>query len=99
MLTLNHSNLFNAMIYPFTRTVIYGVIWYQGKQQNFDIVYGYPPFGFLGEQNTLYNTDKYACSFSKLIQYWRQVWNERTNGITDIRFPFGFVQVSFTQNR
>ncbi len=39
---LNPSNLFNAMIYPFTRTVIYGVIWYQGKQQNFDIVYRYP---------------------------------------------------------
>jgi len=28
---LNHSNLFNAMIYPFTRMVIYGSIWYQGK--------------------------------------------------------------------
>jgi sialate O-acetylesterase len=39
---LNPSNLFNAMIYPFTRTVIYGVIWYQGKQRNFDIVYRYP---------------------------------------------------------
>ncbi len=55
-------------------------------------------FIFLGEQNTEYNTDKYACSFSKLIHYWRQIWNERTNGITDIQFPFGFVQVSFTQN-
>ena len=42
--------------------------------------------------------DKYTCSFSKMIQYWRQIWNERTNGITDIQFPFGFVQVSFTQN-
>jgi hypothetical protein len=30
--SLNASNLYNAMIYPFTRTVIYGVIWYQGKQ-------------------------------------------------------------------
>ena len=28
--TLNNSNLFNAMIYPFTRMVIYGAIWYQG---------------------------------------------------------------------
>jgi sialate O-acetylesterase len=28
---LNHSTLFNAMIYPFTRTVIYGTIWYQGQ--------------------------------------------------------------------
>ena len=27
---VNHSNLFNAMIYPFTRMVIYGSIWYQG---------------------------------------------------------------------
>jgi sialate O-acetylesterase len=29
---INNSNLFNSMIYPFTRTVIYGSIWYQGKQ-------------------------------------------------------------------
>ncbi len=35
---LNYSTLFNAMIYPFTRTVIYGVIWYQGKQYNFIIL-------------------------------------------------------------
>jgi hypothetical protein len=28
---LNNSNLFNSMIYPFTRIVIYGIIWYQGK--------------------------------------------------------------------
>ena len=32
---LNHSNLFNAMIYPFTRMVIYGSIWYQGKISQF----------------------------------------------------------------
>ncbi len=49
----------------------------------------------VGEQNFHYNRDKYACSFSKLITYWREIWNERTNGITDIQFPFGFVQVSF----
>ena len=48
------------------------------------------------EANVGYNTDKYACAFSKMIQYWRQTWNNRTNGITDIQFPFGFVQVSFT---
>ncbi len=40
----------------------------------------------------------YTCLFSKMIQSWRQTWNERTNGITDIQFPFGFVQVSFVQN-
>ncbi len=35
------STLFNAMIYPFTRTVIYGTIWYQGKQYQFDFFYRY----------------------------------------------------------
>jgi hypothetical protein len=28
---VNHSSLFNSMIHPFTRMVIYGSIWYQGK--------------------------------------------------------------------
>ncbi len=28
----NRTDLYNAMIYPFTRTVIYGVIWYQGRE-------------------------------------------------------------------
>jgi hypothetical protein len=50
-----------------------------------------------GESNTGFNANYYNCSFSKMIQYWRQIWNERTNGTTDIRFPFGFVQVSSSQ--
>jgi len=28
---LNHSDLYNSMIHPFTRLVIYGIIWYQGN--------------------------------------------------------------------
>jgi hypothetical protein len=53
-----------------------------------------------GEANAAgVNINKYACSFSKMIQYWRQTWNNRTNGTTDIQFPFGFVQVSYTQNQ
>ena len=28
--TLNNTVLYNAMIHPFTRMVIRGVIWYQG---------------------------------------------------------------------
>jgi sialate O-acetylesterase len=31
----NHSGLFNSMIHPFTRIVIYGSIWYQGKSTKF----------------------------------------------------------------
>lgn len=64
------------MVYPFTRMVIYGTIWYQG------------------EANRAYNTDKYNCTFPKMIEYWRQTWHERTNGTTDLQFPFGFVQVN-----
>jgi hypothetical protein len=50
-------------------------------------------FIHLGEANA--GNPTYACKFAKMIQYWRQTWNERTNGTTDIQFPFGFVQVSF----
>jgi hypothetical protein len=31
IVSLTNSNLFNAMIYPFTRMVVYGAIWYQGN--------------------------------------------------------------------
>ncbi|CAF1501538.1 unnamed protein product [Adineta steineri] len=47
------------------------------------------------EANSEYNRDKYTCTFSKLIQSWREIWHERTNTITHIQFPFGFVQVNF----
>jgi hypothetical protein len=47
----------------------------------------------LGEANA--GNPTYACKFAKMIQYWRQIWNQRTDGTTDIQFPFGFVQVSF----
>jgi hypothetical protein len=53
-------------------------------------------FIHVGEANAGYPT--YACKFAKMIQYWRQTWNERTNGTTDIQFPFGFVQVNFARN-
>jgi len=78
--TLNNSNLFNSMIYPFTRMTIYGVIWYQG------------------ESNAEHNRDKYSCAFSKMIEYWRMVWYARTNGSTDLQFPFGFVQLATFEN-
>ncbi len=48
----------------------------------------------LGEDNTYFHTDLYPCTFSKLIEYWRSTWYGRTNSSTDLRFPFGFVQVT-----
>jgi hypothetical protein len=50
-----------------------------------------------GEANRYYNADKYVCSFTKMIQHWRQIWHNRTNGLTDIQFPFGFVQVKVSR--
>jgi hypothetical protein len=88
---MNHSNLFNAMIYPFTRTAIYGSIWYQGSNHFLMYFIDFLDFTNAGEANAGSHT--YACNFAKMIEYWRQIWNERTNGITDIQFPFGFVQV------
>jgi sialate O-acetylesterase len=49
----------------------------------------------LGENNAGYNREKYACTFSKMIESWRAIWYTRTNASTDPTFPFGFVQVSF----
>jgi hypothetical protein len=48
---------------------------------------------FVGEANANNNRDKYICTFSKMIEYWRTIWHVRTNFTTNPRFPFGFVQV------
>jgi hypothetical protein len=74
--------------------VIYGAIWYQGKRIRYNLSYKRIFLFDTGESNTGYNQDKYPCTFSKMIEYWRQIWNQRTNGNTNIQFPFGFVQVS-----
>lgn len=81
------------MIYPFTRTVVYGAIWYQGKEKQWSLL-RIDSILTSGEANAGYNTDKYACTFAKMIEAWRDTWSSRTNGITDPQFPFGFVQVS-----
>jgi hypothetical protein len=52
-------------------------------------------FVHIGEAND--GDHRYACKFTKLIESWRQIWNQRTNGITAMQFPFGFVQVSFSR--
>jgi hypothetical protein len=41
MAPFNYSDMYNSMIHPFMRTVIYGAIWFQGNQQNFYIFYIY----------------------------------------------------------
>jgi len=50
-------------------------------------------YKYKGKTNALYHIDICGCLFSRMIQYWRETWNERTIGITDMQFPFDFVQV------
>jgi hypothetical protein len=94
--SINNTNVYNAMIYPFTRMVVYGSIWYQGNNNCLIYFTNFLDFTHIGESSC--GSPIYDCSFAKMIQYWRQIWNERTNGITDIQFPFGFVQVSLFEN-
>ena len=56
------------------------------------VIYG--AIWYQGEANA--GSFTYPCTFAKLIESWRQTWNERTNGSADLHFPFGFVQVSST---
>ena len=68
---------------------IKGSIWYQGEQNA-----GYP-----GEYAG-HNRDLYDCTFTSMINNWRQKWFEATNGDTEEMFPFGFVQLApFTNQR
>jgi hypothetical protein len=34
---VNFTDLFNAMIHPLTRMVIYGAIWYQGRKMRYKL--------------------------------------------------------------
>lgn len=88
---LNNTVLWNAMIHPFTRMVIKGAIWYQGK--SFNSTSPSILIIIVGENNANFNRDKYNCTFPKMIAAWRDVWHTRTNATTEPQFPFGFVQV------
>jgi len=74
--------------------VLYGI---KVKNSTLSIMIGFFYSMCKGESNSG-DPVNYTCLFSKMIQSWRQTWLERTNGVTDREFPFGFVQVSFTQN-
>ena len=47
---------------------------------------------FTGESNTGHPAD-YACSFTAMINDWREKFHNKSKGQTDLNFPFGFVQV------
>ena len=45
-----------------------------------------------GESNSIWNIEKYSCTFPAMISEWRRKWSE--NSPTDPNFPFGFVQLA-----
>jgi sialate O-acetylesterase len=47
---------------------------------------------YQGESNEGWNQDQYPCTFSEMINGWRQRWAE--NSPTDANFPFGFAQLA-----
>ncbi|UJR06674.1 hypothetical protein I4U23_010960 [Adineta vaga] len=71
---------------------------YNGMIHQFTRMVIYGVIWYQGESNSGRNNDKYVCTFTNLVQSWRQIWNLRTNGITNIQFPFGFVQLSTNSN-
>ncbi|CAF1690686.1 unnamed protein product, partial [Adineta ricciae] len=71
---------------------------YNGMIHQFTRMVIYGVIWYQGESNSGRNNDKYVCTFTNLIQSWRQIWNQRTNGITNLQFPFGFVQLSTNSN-
>ncbi|KAG9348531.1 hypothetical protein JZ751_002267 [Albula glossodonta] len=52
---------------------------------------------YQGEANTVFNKDKYACTFPTMIDDWRAAFHEGSGGQTAADFPFGFVQLSTFQ--
>ena len=47
---------------------------------------------YQGESNMGYNTDKYNCTFTTLIDTWREQFSNNSNTLA--KSPFGFVQLS-----
>ena len=69
---------YNGMINPIVGYGIKGMIYYQG------------------ENNAVAGIDRaieFSTQLPKLINYYREIWSERTNNNVDSSFPFYFVQL------
>ena len=79
-----NSNLWNAMVHPFTRMAIKGALWYQGENNA----------GYEGSEYQGHNRELYKCNFGGLIGSWRSYWAKNTMYDASSHFPFGFVQLA-----
>ncbi len=78
--TLGHQfpgHLFNAMIYPVRPYGIRGAVWYQGERNAKNVPQAL----------------NYRRQLAKMIGYYRQSWNELSEGHVEIDFPFYFTQL------
>ncbi len=78
------GTVFNAMINPIIGYGIKGMIYYQGEENS-------------GDMSLVHN---YSSQLPKLINYYRQIWSEKSEGNVSDLFPFYFVQLpSFKANQ
>lgn len=99
---LSNSQLWNAMMHPFTKMTVKGAIWYQGLylDQTYTCHFYLHLLGLfyslwfswcdIGEANAQ-KPDSYKCTFPTMIDDWRQKFSAASGTAPD--FPFGFVQV------
>ena len=86
----SNSYVWNAMVHPFLRHNIYGVLWYQGIINHIKHI-GLEEVGSIdfiaGEANLNWNRDMYNCTFPQKIMDWRDKWHSNF-------VPYGFVQLA-----
>jgi len=55
----------------------------------------YGALWYQGEANAGWNRDQYGCTFTRMINDWRNLWNQHSG--SNPNFPFGFVQLATIQ--
>ena len=85
---------FNAMINPFKVLTVKGIVWYQGWEKYFGLLFiaiSSKSFLILGESNYIFNADHYDCALGALINSYRSLWSH--NSGSQLSIPFGIVQI------
>ena len=71
------GHIFNAMIHPIVPYGIRGIVWYQGERNSKNAAQAL----------------HYRKQLTQLIEFYRKIWHERSNGNIPDDFPFQFTQL------